>query len=256
MPAARRLSAAGLCNTQQLVGFVQSQGERSARISPDGIVAGCRFAWGLPGGSIHRQPMGAYHLPHWLQAAVTSSGGLGLLLVAFLDSTVLPFPTVNDFLLMDLSVLAPSRMLYYASMSTLGSVIGCLLLYAIARKGEEAAFHQRAGKRAAGIRHWIERYGFLSLLVAALLPPPTPFKFFVIAAGALGMALRPFLVALVIARCVRFYGEGYFAVRYGQRATRLLAEHKLAVVLAAILSVVALYAAIHLLLDRHPQRQA
>jgi membrane protein YqaA with SNARE-associated domain len=200
--------------------------------------------------------MGAYHLPHWVQAAVASSGGLGLFLVGFLDSTFLPFPSVNDLLLMDLSILVPSRMLYYASMSTLGSVIGCVLLYAIARKGEEAAFQKRAGKRAAGIRHWIERYGFLSLLVAALLPPPTPFKFFVIAAGALGMALRPFLVALVIARGLRFYGEGYFAVRYGQYATRLLAEHKLTFVLAAVLSVLALYAAIHLLLDRQPQGQA
>jgi membrane protein YqaA with SNARE-associated domain len=200
--------------------------------------------------------MGVYHLPHWLQAAVASSGGLGLFLVAFLDSTFLPFPSVNDLLLMDLSILAPSRMLYYASMSTLGSVIGCVLLYAIARKGEEAAFHERAGKRAAGVRHWIERYGFLSLLVAALLPPPTPFKFFVIAAGALGMELRPLVVALVIARSLRFYGEGYFAVRYGQRAIQLLSQHKLGFVLASVLSVLALYAAIHLLLDRHPQRQA
>lgn len=200
--------------------------------------------------------MGAYHLPHWLQAAVASSGGLGLFLIGFLDSTVLPFPSVNDFLLMDLSILLPSRMLYYASMSTLGSVIGCILLYAVARKGEEAAFHQRAGKRAAGIRHWIERYGFLSLLVAALLPPPTPFKFFVLAAGALGMELRPFVVALVIARSLRFFGEGYFAVRYGQYAAQLLAEHKLAFLLAAVLSVLALYGAIHLVLDRHPQRQA
>jgi membrane protein YqaA with SNARE-associated domain len=200
--------------------------------------------------------MGAYHLPHWLQAAVESSGGLGLFLVGFLDSTVLPFPSVNDFLLMDLSVLLPSRMLYYASMSTLGSVIGCVLLYAIARKGEEELFHRRAGKRAAGVRHWIERYGFLSLLVAALLPPPTPFKFFVLAAGALGMELRPFVVALVVARSLRFFGEGYFAVRYGQYAAQLLAQHKLAFVLGAVLSVMALYGAIHLLLDRHPQRQA
>ena len=89
--------------------------------------------------------MGAYHLPHWLQATVTSSGGLGLFLVAFLDSTVLPFPSVNDLLLMDLSILVPSRMVYYASMSTLGSVVG-RVLGAIARKGKEAAFHQRTGK--------------------------------------------------------------------------------------------------------------
>jgi membrane protein YqaA with SNARE-associated domain len=194
--------------------------------------------------------MNAYHLPHWLQTAVASSGGLGLFLIAFLDSTFLPFPSVNDFMLMGMSIALPSRMFYYASMSTLGSVIGCVVLYAIARKGEEAAFDRRAGRRATRVRHWIERYGFLSLTVAALLPPPTPFKIFVIAAGALGMALRPFVVAIILARAVRFYGEGYFAVRYGQSALRLLAEHKIAFAVASIASVLVLYACMHLLLDR------
>jgi membrane protein YqaA with SNARE-associated domain len=194
--------------------------------------------------------MGAYHLPHWLQATVVSSGGIGLFVIAFLDSTFLPFPSVNDLLLMGMSVALPSRMIYYATMSTVGSVAGCILLYVIARKGEEAAFHRRAGKRGAAIRHWIERYGFVSLMVAALLPPPTPFKFFVLAAGALGMGLRPFVVATVVARAVRFYGEGYFAVRYGQYAVQLLTEHKLVFVFGSIASVVLLYAAIHILLDR------
>lgn len=194
--------------------------------------------------------MGAYHLPHWLQATVASSGGFGLFIIAFLDSTFLPFPSVNDLMLMGFSIALPSRMIYYATMSTLGSVVGCILLYEIARKGEEAAFHRRAGKRGTAIRHWIERYGFVSLLVAALLPPPTPFKFFVLAAGALGMGLRPFVVATVVARAVRFYGEGYFAVRYGQYAVQLLTEHKVAFVLGSIASVVLLYAAIHILLDR------
>jgi len=194
--------------------------------------------------------MGAYHLPHWLQTTVASSGGLGLFTIGFLDSTFLPFPSVNDLLLMGLSIAVPSRMFYYATMSTLGSLIGCVVLYAIARKGGEAAFHQHAGKRAAAIRHWIEHYGFVSLMIAALLPPPTPFKFFVIAAGALGMTLRPFVLAIVVARAVRFYGEGYFAVRYGQSAIQLLGQHKLAFVLVSVTGVLLLYGALHLLLDR------
>lgn len=200
--------------------------------------------------------MGTYHLPHWLQTTVASSGGIGLFIIAFLDSTFLPFPSVNDLMLMGFSIELPSRMVYYATMSTLGSVVGCILLYEIARKGEEAAFHRRAGKRGAAIRHWIERYGFVSLLIAALLPPPTPFKFFVLAAGALGMGLRPFIVATVIARAVRFYGEGYFAVRYGQSAVQLLTEHKVAFVLGSIASVVLLYGAIHILLDRRMHESA
>jgi membrane protein YqaA with SNARE-associated domain len=199
--------------------------------------------------------MSPYHLPHWLNATVNSSGGIGLFVIAFLDSTFLPFPSVNDLLLMGLAIEFPSRMIYYATMSTLGSVIGCIILYYIAKKGEEAAFHRRAGKRGAAIRHWIEHYGFLSLMVAALLPPPTPFKFFVIAAGALGMELRPFVAAIVIARALRFYAEGYFAVRHGQYAIQLLNQHKLGFVVGSVLSVVLLYAVIHLLLDRkahHP----
>ena len=200
--------------------------------------------------------MGGYNLPHWLQTTVASSGGVGLFVIAFLDSTFLPFPSVNDLLLMALSIELPSRMIYYATMSTAGSVVGCLVLYQIARKGEEAAFHRRTGRRGAAIRHWIERYGFLSMVIAALLPPPTPFKFFVLAAGALGMGLRPFVVAIVIARAVRFYGEGYFAVRYGHYAVQLLTEHKLAFVLASVLSVVLLYGVIHLLLDRHAHKPA
>jgi len=74
------------------------------------------------------------HLPAWLQAIVASAGGLGLFLIAFLDSSVLTFPVINDLLLIDLSVRYPARMQYYAAMATLGSVGGCLLLYYIARK--------------------------------------------------------------------------------------------------------------------------
>src|SRR6202165_6117353 len=130
-------------------------------------------------------PAPKIHLPHWLQATVASTGGLGLFLIAFLDSSVLTFPVINDLLLINLSVRYPARMPYYAAMATLGSVGGCLLLYYIARKGGEAMFRKNAGPRAERIQAWIKRNGFVSILLTALLPPPTPFKVFVIAAGAL-----------------------------------------------------------------------
>ncbi len=79
--------------------------------------------------------MGKYKLPHWLQAAVAASGGLGLFLLAFLDSSFLPFPTINDLLLIDLCFESPRRMPYYAAMATLGSIVGSLFVYFIARKG-------------------------------------------------------------------------------------------------------------------------
>jgi membrane protein YqaA with SNARE-associated domain len=169
------------------------------------------------------------HLPHWLQVVVASTGGLGLLLIAFLDSSVLTFPVINDLLLIDLSVRYPARMPYYAAMATLGSVAGCVFLYYLARKGGEAMFHKHAGLRAQHIHAWINRNGFLSILVTALLPPPTPFKVFVIAAGALEMPVRTFVLGLLAARAIRFFGEGFLAVRYGDQAGQFLLTHKLEV---------------------------
>jgi membrane protein YqaA with SNARE-associated domain len=174
-------------------------------------------------------PIPKFHLPHWLQAVVASAGGLGLFLIAFLDSSVLTFPVINDLLMIELSVRNPARMPYYAAMTTIGSVAGCVLLYYIARKGGEAMFDKHAGPRAQQIRIWINRNGFISILVTALLPPPTPFKVFVIAAGALEMPVGTFVLGLLAARAIRFFGEGFLAIRYGDQAGPFILTHKLEV---------------------------
>jgi membrane protein YqaA with SNARE-associated domain len=194
-------------------------------------------------------PAPKFHLPHWLQAIVASTGGLGLFLIAFLDSSVLTFPVINDLLLIDLSVRYPARMPYYAAMTTI-SVAGCLLLYYIARKGGEAMFHKHAGPRARHIHAWINRNGFVSILVTALLPPPTPFKVFVIAAGALEMPVRTFVLGLLAARAIRFFGEGFLAVRYGDQASQFLMTHKLEVAGITLGIVLVLYLATRLAFGR------
>jgi membrane protein YqaA with SNARE-associated domain len=174
-------------------------------------------------------------LPPWLRAAVASTGGLGLFLVAFLDSSVLTFPVINDLLVVQLSIQNPARMPYYALMATLGSVTGCILLYYLAEKGGEVYFRRHAGhRRAERIRGWLERNGFLSVLVAALLPPPTPFKFFVLAAGVFEVPLRTFTLALLLARSFRYFGEGFLAVQYGPAAAHFLQEHKVESALIAV----------------------
>jgi membrane protein YqaA with SNARE-associated domain len=199
-------------------------------------------------------PTPQIHLPNWLQAAVAAGGGLGLFLIAFLDSSVLTFPVINDLLLIDLSVRYPARMPYYAAMATLGSVGGCLLLYYIARKGGEAMFHKHAGPRAQHIHAWINRNGFVSILLTALLPPPTPFKVFVIAAGALEMPLRPFVLGLLVARGFRFFGEGYLAVRFGDQASHFLISHKLEVAGITLGVVLILYLASRIAFRPRPAR--
>lgn len=187
------------------------------------------------------KPTSTIHLPVWLQAVVAAAGGPGLFLIAFLDSSVLTFPVINDLLLIDLSIRNPARMPYYAAMATIGSVTGCVFLYYLARKGGEAMFQRYAGPRAQKIHAWIERNGFVSILVTALLPPPNPFKVFVIAAGALEMPVRSFVIGLLLARGFRFFGEGFLAVKYGDQAGPFLVTHKLALAGFTVCVVLALY---------------
>jgi membrane protein YqaA with SNARE-associated domain len=185
--------------------------------------------------------MDRYHFPSWALKAIAFSGSLSLVALSFLDSTVLPLPSLNDLLLIELSIQSPLRMPYYAALATIGSLTGSVVLYFLARKGEEAAFHKKAGSQAPQIRRWIERNGFVTLAIAALLPPPTPFKLFVLAAGVFGMPFRAFLAAMCAARALRFFGEGYLAVRYGAQATRFLVEHSVTFAISTVASVLVFY---------------
>ena len=193
----------------------------------------------------------------WRHKIAAYAGGLGasgLFAISFLDSSVLTFPVINDLLLVDLSIKHPARMPIYALMATLGSVAGCVLLYFLARKGGEAVFRRKAGHRAAAIRHWIESNGFLGVLIAALLPPPTPFKFFVLAAGVFEVPLAAFTSAVLLARTFRYFGIGYLAIRYGAEALPYLASHKLEFT-ALVVALAGISYVLSRLLLRHGQAQ-
>jgi membrane protein YqaA with SNARE-associated domain len=146
----------------------------------------------------------------------------------------------------------PARMPLYAFMASLGSVLGCVVLYFIARKGGEAIFHKKAGKHGHAIRHWVEQNGFVGMLIAALLPPPTPFKFFVLAAGVFEVPLFSYTSAITIARLFRYFGIGYLAIRYGADALPYLVHHKLQVTVIAISVVIVSYVLSRLLLRHQP----
>jgi len=194
----------------------------------------------------------------WKQKIVAFAGTLGapgLFLISFLDSSFLTFPVINDLLLIELSMRRPARMPLYASMAALGSLLGCVSLFLLARTVEEAAFHQKVGARAAAIRHWVERNGFGGMLVAAMLPPPTPFKFFVLAAGVFEMPLASFASAIGLARVIRYFGVGYLAVRYGADALPYLNQHKWQVVLLVIVVVAISYAASRMVLRERKHSQ-
>ena len=200
-----------------------------------------------------------FQLSTWKQKIVGFAGTLGapgLFLISFLDSSVLTFPVINDLLLIELSIQHPARMPFYALMAATGSILGCLLLYFIARKGGEAFFHKKAGPRGAAIRHWVEENGFVGILIAALLPPPTPFKIFVFAAGVFEVPLWSYTSAITLARLIRYFGIGYLAVRYGNDALPYLKEHKLEATVVIVLFVLLSYLVSRVILRPKPEQSA
>ncbi|HVB56113.1 MAG TPA: VTT domain-containing protein [Candidatus Acidoferrales bacterium] len=178
--------------------------------------------------------MNQLKLPLWLRKLVVLMGGGGIFAVAFLDSSVLSFPFVTDALVIELSVQRPARMPYYAAMATLGSLAGCLWLYLLAKKGGEAFFHRRAGRGAVRAKKWVQNRAFLSVFIPAILPPPLPFKIFVLAEGVFQVNLKTFTGALLLGRGLRYFAEGILAVYYGAATLRFLIAHNRAFLISAI----------------------
>jgi membrane protein YqaA with SNARE-associated domain len=162
----------------------------------------------------------------WASHVAAVGGGPGLFLVAFLDASVLSLPEINDLLVIGMVMAHKDRLLYYASMATLGSVAGCFLLYFLARAGGEALLRKRfAASRVDRGMATFRRYGLLALLVPAILPPPAPFKIFVLLAGVARVRLSTFALAIGVGRGVRYFAEGFLAVWYGDRAVEYLQDH-------------------------------
>ncbi len=153
-------------------------------------------------------------------------GGPGLFAIAFIDSSFLSLPEINDILIISFVMQHPDRLLYYALMSTLGSIAGCFVVYFIGLKGGEAVLRRRfSAGRIEQAMNAFRRYGLLAILVPALLPPPAPFKIFVLLAGVSRVPLGTFTVAVAIGRGLRYIVLGLLAVRYGDMALHYLREN-------------------------------
>lgn len=165
-----------------------------------------------------------------IQEWASGLGGVGLFIIALLDSSFLSFPQVNDLLIIVLSTKYPERMPYYAGMTTIGSLIGCFLLYGVARRGGEVFLRKRLkGRYVDRAIRLYQRHGLLAVVVPALLPPPVPFKVFVLLAGAAAVSPIRFAIAVGIGRGIRYFGQGYLAVLYGEQAAEFMRAHGTAI---------------------------
>ena len=162
-------------------------------------------------------------------------GGPGLFLVAFLDSSVLPLPGITDVLLVVMVTRAPGTMLWYVAMTVAGSVAGCLVTHYVGRKGGEAFVKKRfTGDKIERAMGALQRNGVMAVLVLCLLPPPAPFKLFVLLAGVVGISAVKFATAIAIGRGVRYLALGVLAVKYGSQASEYMRENGTVVSIAAV----------------------
>ena len=152
-------------------------------------------------------------------------GPFGLFAVALLDSAFVPLPTGVDALMILLTIAHPRLMVFYALLATAGSAVGCVLLYYVSRRAGSRALNKFSPAKQARVKELIDRYDVMSVLVASLMPPPFPFKLFVITAGVFRFSLMRFTLAIIAGRAFRFLLEGYFAIRYGAQASQILKQY-------------------------------
>ncbi|HTC95585.1 MAG TPA: VTT domain-containing protein [Terriglobales bacterium] len=118
-----------------------------------------------------------------------------------------------------------SLYLLYPAMAAVGSAVGSLLVYVIGRKGGEVALRKRVSQaRFDAIRDRFESQQFIALMIPSMLPPPTPFKLFVFAAGALKMKVRDFLLAIFLGRFIRWLILAKLVVSFGPAIVEKLPE--------------------------------
>ena len=188
-----------------------------------------------------------------IQVLAMALGAPGIFLVAFLDSSILSLPEIADLLVIWMVTNNKSRLLLYVVTATAGSLLGCLLLYGIGRKGGASFVHKRFG--SANVERTLNafrRYGVMAVLIPSILPPPAPFKIFVLLAGVAEISVARFSTAILIGRGLRYTVEGLLALWYGERAMAFIRENGSTVAIALV-AVIAVGFAVYLLRSRRPR---
>ncbi len=173
-----------------------------------------------------------------------------MIVIGTLDSSLLSLPEINDYLVVARCYSDPKSVFYFPLFAAAGSVLGCLLLYTIMRRGGQAVMRRRfKAENIARVERAYARFGFLALAVPALLPPPMPFKIFVATAGALEFPRWRFVTTIMIARTLRYTVEGALAVFYGEQVIDFMRENG-PYVLSALAALLVVAVAVYVVVKR------
>ncbi len=150
----------------------------------------------------------------FILAVLKPLGIWGVLGFAAVDAAFLGMPL--DAIVAGYSYADPKRFLLYSAMAATGSALGSIVIYLIGYKGGEVLLVKRIGQqRFDKIRASVERHEFLAIMLPSMLPPPTPFKLFVLSAGVAEMSFGRFLMAIFFGRFLRFSIVSLIVIRYG-----------------------------------------
>ncbi|MCS6818214.1 MAG: VTT domain-containing protein [Blastocatellia bacterium] len=149
-------------------------------------------------------------------------GLVGLFVIALLDSAMLPLAGGPDGVLVLLSMWNPTRVWLYTGAATIGSALGCLVLYTLTRRVGERMLSRLSPSRQEQLRQFLNQYGLLAIALAVFLPPPFPAKPTLVMAGILGIPRERFLMGVLLGRLTRYGLEGYLAARFGSAAMSLI----------------------------------
>jgi membrane protein YqaA with SNARE-associated domain len=194
--------------------------------------------------------LGAKPLSKIIQTLV-AWGPLGVLVVALLDATGVPMVGGVDALIVLIAVTRRSEAYWSAGTAILGSLIGSLILFFIARKGGEE-YHRRhtSTPRSARLRAWFHEYGLLTVFVPAFVPIiPMPLKVFIISAGALEESAITFSIVLLAARIPRYLFLAWLGARLGRDTLPYLEHHIWQLAMFSLVLFVSLYFAVRVVHD-------
>lgn len=193
-------------------------------------------------------------IAEWLEQYIISVplyvAAPAMVLIATLDSSLLSLPEINDYLVVARCYKYPYAVFYFPLFAALGSVLGCLLLYTIMRRGGQKLLRKRfKAEKIERVERAYERFGFLAIAIPAILPPPLPFKIFIATAGTLEYPRWKFLLTVMLARSFRYYVEGILAVFYGKRVLLFMKDNGL-VILSVVASILIVGVLIYAIVNR------
>jgi membrane protein YqaA with SNARE-associated domain len=158
---------------------------------------------------------------HWLWGILAPLGMWGVFVVTALDGAFLGLPV--DAIVAGYIYHDPAHLMFYSVMAAAGSAVGSSVMYLIGYLGGETLVRKRMSpEKYQKIHESFDRHEFWAVMLPAILPPPTPFKLFVLAAAVAEMRYVSFLGAILVGKFARFLILGFLTIRFGPQVVQFM----------------------------------